>query len=469
MGLLHDKGFIHRQVKSLHDHLEQFERDGNVEGSKHRFTPDEVVQIRRALRSGLTNDADHPEDQYYYARDPLISLLQSAMHKDLVARFGRDAVEHDRIAEGDAFTTSDLLGWGVRVGLSLIWRLLHGSHPFVDAPATLRLDGDVRLVLFADWGTGRPEARQVAEKAATFVHDSHLPVHVIHLGDTYYSGTPEEAQAHLLEPWPVTATQAAQGVGSWALNGNHDMYSGGHGLFETTLGDARFAKQAAGGVATSWFHLQSATWDIVGLDTAYRNPLLDIRHGDFLLFGRIGYLYGSQGQYVKEHCAQDGRRLLLLSHHQLFSAYDEDATRDSALRPALRDTLARGVDAWFWGHEHDCLAYDPLEGVNAARVIGHGAVPTLLRTEPPCEPEPTAPDYLGKPIPNATYPATPALNAVRWEYRGEVDGDDGVLWGKHGFAVVDVVGQTLKVAYVDDQGHTYKQETIETAAQGAAS
>lgn len=460
MSLLHNKGFVHRQVRALHDHLDQFEGDGQVQGSEHPFTPDELVQIRRALRSGLKNDADHPEDEYYFARDPLVSLLQSAMHKDLVARFGRDAVEHDRIAEGDAFTTRDLLGWGVKVGLSLIWRLLHGSHAFVDAPATLHLEGDVRLVLFADWGTGRPEPRQVAEHAAKYVEDSHLPVHVVHLGDTYYSGTPEEAQAHLLEPWPVTATQAGEGVGSWALNGNHDMYSGGHGLFETTLGDPRFAKQKADGASTSWFHLQSDTWDIVGLDTAYRNPLLDIRHGDFLLFGRIGYLHGSQGQYVSQHCGQQGRRLLLLSHHQLFSAYDDEATKDSAMRPALKDTLDRGVDAWFWGHEHDCLAYGPLEGVNAARVIGHGAVPTLLRTDPPGDRVPGAPDDVVKPRVNAQYPATPALEAVTWEFRGMVDGDDDVKWGKHGFAVVDVVGGTLDVSHVDDQGRVYMTEKI---------
>jgi hypothetical protein len=464
MGLLHDHRFIHRQVTDLHDHLEQFEGDQKVEGSHHRFEPGEVAGVRRALKAGLKNDANHPQDQYYYARDPLISLLQSAMHKDLVNRFGREAVEHDKIAEGDAFTTGDLLGWGVKVGLSLIWKLLHGSHKFVDAPATFSLSGDVRLVLLADWGTGRPEARHLAKKAATFVTDSERPVHVVHLGDTYYSGTKEEAQAHLLEPWPVTMRQAAEGVHSWALNGNHDMYSGGEGLFETTLGDPRFAQQKADGAATSWFHLQSDTWDIVGLDTAYRNPLLDIRHGDFLAFGRIGYLHGSQAAYLKEHCGKDGRKLLLLSHHQLFSAYDEDATNDSALRPALKDTLERGVDAWFWGHEHDCLAYGPLEGVNAARVIGHGAVPMLLRTDPPGTPIDGRPDSVVKPGNSEKYPPEPALDAVEWEFRGMVIGDDGVKWGQHGFAVVDVVGDTLQVSHVNDQGSVYLTETIPRSA-----
>ena len=43
--------------------------------------------------------------------------------------------------------------------------------------------------------------------------------------------------------WPVTAAQARAGVTSWSLNGNHDMYGGGFGYFETLLADPRFVTQ----------------------------------------------------------------------------------------------------------------------------------------------------------------------------------------------------------------------------------
>jgi hypothetical protein len=45
-------------------------------------------------------------------------------------------------------------------------------------------------------------------------------------------------------------------------------------------------------------------------------------------------------------------------------------------------------------------------------------VPTLLRTQPPGDPVNDAPDYVVKPKPSAAYPATPALDAVKWEFRG---------------------------------------------------
>lgn len=461
MSLLHDHDFVHRQVKALHDHLARFENEHTVPGVEQHFGVGEIARVRQALRQGMENDRHHPGG-HYYARDPLISLVQSAAHQQLVEREGVQALQYTDEQMGDAFTKWDLAGWVVEVGLSLIWRFLHGRHRFQDAPATATLEENARLILFSDWGTGLEGADQVAEHAATFIRDSEVPVHVMHLGDTYYSGTPFEAKRHILTPWPVSVDQADD-VGSWVLNGNHDMYSGGEGLFETTLRDPRFKRQSTSAGPTSWFHLQSDQWDVVGLDSAYRDPLVDLRGGDFFLFGALGYLYGSQADYVNGLGAPRRRRLLLLSHHQLFSAYDEAATQETPIKIKLQPTLAGpGVDAWFWGHEHDCLAYDGFEGVRAARVIGHGAVPDLVRTDPPGEAVPGAPAFVVKPKPSPTAASVPALNAVKWEYRDYREGDDDPTehWGKHGFAVVDIVGDTLHVSHVDDDGNVYMTETI---------
>ncbi len=67
----------------------------------------------------------------------------------------------------------------------------------------------------------------------------------------YYSGLPNEVEQHVLTHWPVTAAQAAAGVTSWSLNGNHDMYSGGFGYYGTLLADSRFAASPPGGGGTS--------------------------------------------------------------------------------------------------------------------------------------------------------------------------------------------------------------------------
>jgi hypothetical protein len=239
------------------------------------------------------------------------------------------------------------------------------------------------------------------------------------------------------------------------------MYSGGYGYFQTILGDARFSRQRAADRPTSWFHLKGArTWDVVGLDTAYDDPVAAFHAGELYLFGRLGFLHGPQAGYVNELSATPGRKLLLLSHHQMFSAYDDDTNRDNPLREKLGPSLERnGVDAWFWGHEHDCLAYEPFRGVTAARVIGHGAVPVLRRTSPAGTPVDGAHGVVAPTMPAHT-PADDPLRAVKWEYRGYERGEDGQEWAKHGFAVVDISPDRLRVRHVDADGVVYMDETL---------
>jgi hypothetical protein len=200
---------------------------------------------------------------------------------------------------------------------------------------------------------------------------------------------------------------------------------------------------------------------VVGLDTAYRNPIVDLRGGDLLLFGRLGYLHGPQAGYVNDLGTASDRRLLVLSHHHLFSAYDVDISKVNELRAKLAPTLGRAdVDAWFWGHEHDCLAYEPFRGVEAARVIGHGAVPGVVRTTPAAEVGVEDPPRRVRPVAAAGVTADHPLRAVRWEYRDGRIGEDGRCWTKHGFAVVDIAPDGLRVRYVDDEGLVYADERL---------
>ena len=190
------------------------------------------------------------------------------------------------------------------------------------------------VVIVGDWGTGLPRARRVAEHMAEEVAKALAEgreAHVIHLGDVYYSGLEREVHHHVLAPgmWPVTSTQAAEGVTSWSLNGNHDMYGGGYGYFKTLLGDERFAKQSsADGKPTSYFRLRSPLWDIVGLDTAW-DP-------DVLSLGMVGVLEDPQAAYVERVAGESDRKLMLLSHHQLVSVYDTELN----LQPELAKPAA---------------------------------------------------------------------------------------------------------------------------------
>jgi 3',5'-cyclic AMP phosphodiesterase CpdA len=225
--------------------------------------------------------------------------------------------------------------------LKLATDLTDDKHPFADLrPATVPLGDRARVVIVGDWATGLPQARNVARSFAAALQAAPHGIdrHVIHLGDTYYSGT-EEEYGHLFLPlWPVAAGADA---GSWSLNGNHDMYAGGHGYFDVLLGDRRFAGQRR----CSYFCLGNDHWRFVGLDDAYTDP-----DRPSLAGGQIEWLSGLMG---------DARRpgTILLSHHQPFSAWE---TVTSALAGEVGQALGgRRVEGWIWGHEHRAAVYEP--------------------------------------------------------------------------------------------------------------
>ncbi len=411
---------FHELFGDVVDHLEQIVGAGphTRRGEK---TPAHVhEELLDAARAAQQAERDGTATAGYYSRHPVVSLAQSAFQQR------REARSKEKM--GDPFTKADI-GWVVEIGMSLFWRLQHHRHPFCDEPATAELEDTVRLVLVSDWGTGREEAETVATAMRSWIDDAKAPVHVIHLGDTYYSGTDQEARDHILRIWPVKEEEK-ETIGSWCLNGNHDMYSGGRGYFDTLLADSRFHRQRAkNGAPTSWFSLQSKHWNVVGLDTAWNDSLP--------FEWQQGHLHGSQADEVAARAADEKRKLMLLSHHQLFTDDDGDTVGEH-IHKDLAETLdAHGVDVWFWGHEHDCLAYRPYQGVDAAYAIGHGAVPELApATRPPDPPR------------------------VKWRFDESVEGDEGERWAKHGFAVVDLSPEGARVIHVREDGTTHNPEEL---------
>jgi hypothetical protein len=229
----------------------------------------------------------------------------------------------------------------------------------------------------------------------------------------------------------VTTEQAGAGVTSWSLNGNHDMYGGGFGYFDTLLGDERFSNQhSPDGKATSYFRLRSPSWDLVALDTAW-DP-------DVLSLGMVGVLEDPQAAYVTRVAQESERKLMLLSHHQLLSVYDTEdigSTLPAKLAPVLDDGR---VTAWLWGHEHRCMGFDQEGGVKVPRCIGHGGVPMLMTHTP-----------------DEHIPSPGAWQECGFsKYRGD-------HWGRMGFAILDFAGERIDVRYRDEQGSTPRRETIE--------
>ncbi len=307
-------------------------------------------------------------------------------------------------------------------------------------PESFNLDPHARVILVGDWGTGAAAAVAVANAVRSWMLAAgDRQCHVIHLGDVYYAGTKWEAEHRFLTPWPVRAGEADRYF-SWSLNGNHDMYAAGEGLFEVTLKDKRFQRQhtvAGPNEATSLFRLVNPKWQILGLDTAWKFHLADPGN----MHGALG---GWQSPWLA-HRAADGPETILLSHHQPFSRtlpYPALVTPEKNLAAEARGALDRGVAAWFWGHEHRCISFpDPdLAGLSYGACIGNGAMP----------------QEEGKALAGGT----------EWEFRQTRPPDpDGELWRVCGFAVLDFHGDDRPtITYVDQHGAPCRDaDTLEPA------
>lgn len=399
-------------------------------------------------------EAPHIDDFSFVSRDPVIGNFQSALEEyfetqqpDALTELSAEGekrrgagelpVASDLSLKGyqpkrgedgrrlfDRFSVTDP-GW-INSALSMGIRLFKKKHKFIEKPAIPRPIADrTRIIMVGDWGSGIPRAQKVSNEMRKVIEDGKaqgLQQHVIHLGDIYYSGWKREVKNRFLAHWPVR-TEEADEITSWAVNANHEMYSGGHAYFQTVLGDNRFkGHKNDGGKNSSMFSLVNGKWRILGLDTGWDEHKLKDPQPEWI-----------RDQVRAAH--QAGQKVMLLSHHQLFSAFEEGGEHMVA---ALGDLLASPmIHSWFWGHEHRCALYKPHMNIAFARLIGHGGVPV----------------YQWKKQSDAV--SSPAI----YEYRGRFR--DGLeQWALFGFAVLDFDGSNIEVRYINEDGVEHYKETI---------
>lgn len=341
-----------------------------------------------------------PEDEVFLPRDRTFSLFQSALDSYLTELQTKRRLRHRTTrAPAGSFEPTDP-GW-VSVVWEKLWvRLGRGFARFRShkkpTDFMFPLEDKCSIALVGDWGTGIKRALAVAREI-----EKHTPQHAIHLGDVYYSGTEEEITDRFLTHWP-------KNVGSsWALNSNHEMYSGGHGYFKITL---KKFKQPA-----SYFCLRNNNWQLIGLDTGYVDHNLNREQFEWLLHKVNNY----------------NGKTILLSHHQLFSAYESQGENLEARLDMLLDEGK--IYAWFWGHEHRCIVYKPYMNIKA-RCLGHGGVPYKAHAEPQTN------------IP------------IEWVDEREHPQRPG--WGMFGFALLNLEGSNLHVRYIDEFGNIPWEEDL---------
>lgn len=254
-------------------------------------------------------------------------------------------------------------------------------------------DHPVRIALAADWGTGTLEAEIVAEniKACS-------PHYTLHLGDVYYMGNAAEVNENCFGMatknyagvhWPLGS------LGSFALMGNHEMYSGGHGFFQVflkKLGLFNVDGTLKDPQGASYFCLETGHWLVLGLDTGYHSggmpflagipgvnaiPCLNInaRFDDKMLAWLRQTMDSLRGK------GSSKKSVLILTHHQPMSSF-ENAFKKPAQQLAQLGFLNGQEFVWLYGHEHRLTVYKKQVVANILsvypRCIGHGGMPVQV-------------------------------------------------------------------------------------------
>ena len=302
-------------------------------------------------------------------------------------------------------------------------------------------DGDeIRVTLAGDWGTGTDEAASVARQMEAF-----NPHYTIHLGDVYYVGDGSEVAESFLGQkrdgsryTPVSWPRGSRG--SFSLLGNHEMFARGIAYFKRLLPELGLSGDTAGQRA-SFFCLENAFWRIIAVDTGYNSvswPFFEFLSDPGCSLPRplMEWLENT----VRPQ-PDDARGIILLSHHQYYSAYDDAFPKAAKQMAAI---FKRPV-LWFWGHEHRMTIYDRFsvpDGLVAhGRCIGHGGMPVDL---PPAKP---------------AHPECPVLFVDRRPYKN----DEKLDIGMNGFARLIFRGQQLQADYVDLDGAVIYTETWRAA------
>jgi hypothetical protein len=211
------------------------------------------------------------------------------------------------------------------------------------------------------------------------------------------------------------------GAISRALNGNHEMYTGGQPYIDA-IAKAPFDQPR------SHFAWQNDHWIIVALDTSYED--------NDLTASQVGWLDAIVGD-------AQGRRVVLFSHHQPFSLLNKQGPNIVAkMKPLLE---GQKIFAWYWGHEHACVLYDKHPQWNLyGRCIGHGGMPEFR------------PDQMGPPVKDRQFrrfdgkdlaPASSILDGPNPYIKGEE-----TKFSPHGYAMLQFESDRLVETIHDADG-----------------
>ena len=288
-------------------------------------------------------------------------------------------------------------------------------------------DDNVSVGLLSDWASDTVESHNIA--ALCGVQD-----YSIHMGDTYYVGNEKEIAENfnstLNAPWPYGR------FGSFALPGNHEMYSGGRSYFTELLpymgvykGEDTHTQEAA------FFCLENNYWRVIGLDTGY-----DSLKGWFGLSSNTELqLHEKQMAWLRGQVKpNDKRGIILLCHHPPLTAFEEEFSGPckqlAEFFPADKTIL------WFYGHEHRLAVYGKNQtacGQVYGRCIGNGGMPVELNSK----------------VRNSLPKRAKERNLLVFDNRIREKIDDDIHLGHNGYTLLHFNNSDLVVEYYDDNNN----------------
>ncbi|MEO0443687.1 MAG: metallophosphoesterase [Pseudomonadota bacterium] len=223
-----------------------------------------------------------------------------------------------------------------------------------------RLPDDAKIGIVGDWGTGADDAKALLEELLT----EHKIDLLLHLGDIYFACLEEEMLYNFYNPIQDVFQKTGQSVPIFTIPGNHEYYAGGLAFYQLIdqLNDnfGEDYKQQA-----SYFCLRSESdqWQILGIDTAYREALQNVSVNDKKNYDFDAHYPGildTELEWHKHKLDSFSGKTLVLSHHGLLSAKTPlnkpDSTQLAYLSPPLLQQLGDSladIHLWIWGHEHD--------------------------------------------------------------------------------------------------------------------
>ena len=300
-----------------------------------------------------------------------------------------------------------------------------------------KLPNDAKVGIIGDWGTGMDDAMNLFK---VMMQENKLDA-IIHLGDIYYSGTPDEVYANFADVI-TNVFDEVLGKGNripvFNIPGNHDYYAFGYGLYDMVTGLNSFNSDAVQEASYFCLRTEDDGWQFLGMDTGYN----DASPNDQVNPNYDGPgLQDTEIKWHKDKLDNFKGGTILLSHHQLYSShakingmestYSAYPNMNKYLLDIFQPYFGDKVAAWLWGHEHNQVLFqNGLYGLDKGRLIGASAFEEMTSEAP----------Y------KVNYPNVPIQSTY------ELKADHGYF--NHGFAIIDLSGRKLptdkvKISYYE--------------------